>query len=91
MELPQTVEVDCAVVHPDTLPQAGCAGGSLAEKYGLVDQIEYVAHLGKVAFVTCLPARKANGSCEFAWSATASTQSEVPLATQVNTWINAAM
>jgi hypothetical protein len=51
MELAQTVDVDCAVVRPDALQQAGGSGGLLAEKHGLVVQIEYVAHFPEVLFV----------------------------------------
>ncbi len=44
MEPAETVDVDGAVVYPDTLQQAGGAGRSLAGKEGLVKEIEYVAH-----------------------------------------------
>src|SRR4051812_11335718 len=45
VEPPQTVDVDRAVVDPDNLTPAGGSGRPLEVKYGLVDQIEYVAHL----------------------------------------------
>ena len=54
MEPAQSVDVDRAVVHPDTLQQVGGSGRSLADERGLVDQIEYVAHFPKVLSVTCL-------------------------------------
>src|SRR5262245_23763583 len=44
MEPAQTVDVDSAVVHPDTLNHVGDCGRPLDAKEGLVDQIEYVAH-----------------------------------------------
>ena len=44
MEPAHTVDVDGAVVHPDTLQQVGGSGRSLTDERGLVDQIEYVAH-----------------------------------------------
>jgi hypothetical protein len=44
MELPQTVDVDRAVVHPDTLQRADGSCHSPDVKNGLVEQIEYVAH-----------------------------------------------
>ena len=44
MELAQTVEIDRAVVDPDALQHGGDSGRLLAEKEGLVDQIEYVTH-----------------------------------------------
>jgi hypothetical protein len=44
MELPQAVDVDCAVIHPDTL-QPGVGSCRLPNvKHRLVEQIEYVAH-----------------------------------------------
>jgi hypothetical protein len=44
MKPAQTADVDRAVVHPDALQQVGGSGRPLADKRGLVDQIEYVAH-----------------------------------------------
>src|SRR5271166_6837988 len=48
MELAQSVDVDHAVIHPDTLNQAGHSGRPLDAKEGVVDQIEYIAHFPKV-------------------------------------------
>ena len=85
MELSQTVKVDSAVVHPDALQQAGSSGCSLAKKYDLVDQIDYVAHIREVGFRHSAAALTTNGSSELAPPATSSTQPEAPLATHVNT------
>jgi hypothetical protein len=45
MEPAQSIDVDRAVIHPDTLPHSGRL---LEAKEALVDQIEYVAHFPKV-------------------------------------------
>src|SRR6516225_3474594 len=60
MEITQTVDVDRAVVHPDDMQQVGGSGRSLAEKCGLVDQVEYVAHLSKPCRLPTLSAVRAN-------------------------------
>src|SRR5262245_12888006 len=52
MKPSQTVDVDRAVVHPDALQQVGGSGRSLANKHRLVKQIEYVAHISKVPFLS---------------------------------------
>src|SRR5215208_259527 len=44
MEPTKTVDVDRAVVHPNTLQQVGDTGRPLEAEVGLVIQIEYVAH-----------------------------------------------
>ena len=49
MEPAQSVDVDRAVIHPDTLRDSGRL---LEAKEGLVDQIEYVAHFPKVPFLS---------------------------------------
>src|SRR5215207_246936 len=54
MEPAQTVEVDRAVVHPDTLQQVGGSGRPLADKRDLINEIEYVAHFPKVLFCRLL-------------------------------------
>jgi hypothetical protein len=40
----QAADVDGPVVHPGTLHQAGGARRALAQKEGLVGQIQYVGH-----------------------------------------------
>ena len=91
MEPAQTVDVDRAVVHPDTLNQVGDTGRPLDAKYGLVDQIEYVAHFPRSLLVSCFAAHTAHSSLEFAWWASSSIQSAVVWAASANTWLNVAM
>src|SRR5215470_2235072 len=77
MKPPQTVDIDRAVVHPHALQQVGGSGRSLANKHRLVKQIEDVAHIPKVLFLSSAYAVRPYGSGETAWSAIAFTQSEV--------------
>src|SRR3974390_434965 len=77
MKLAQTVDVDRAVIRPDTLQQVGGSCRSLAAKRALVDQIDYVAHFPKVLFLSLAYVVRSYSSDEFARSAIASAQSEV--------------
>ena len=85
MEPAQTVDVDRAVIHPDTLPDSG---RPLEAKEDLVDQIEYVAHF--VESLRCQRLTAGMACSEFAWSKTASTQSEVLSTARANARRNAA-
>ena len=79
MEPAHTVDVDGAVVHPDTLQQVGGSGRSLADKHRLVKQIEYVAHCPKVLFLSLAYAVASYGWAEFA-TATSSRRPQPALA-----------
>src|SRR6516162_5539221 len=83
MKLAQTVEVDRAVVHPDALNQVGDCGRPLDTEEGLVDQIEYVAHFPR-SFSSLGYAVRPYSSDESAWSAIASTPSEVVSTARAN-------
>ena len=91
MKPPQTVDVDWAVIHPNTLNYVGHSGRPLDAKEGVVDQIKYVAHFAKVHFLSLAYAVRRYSSDEFAWSAIASTWSEVVLTARANAWVSAAM
>lgn len=91
MEQAQAVDVDRTVVHPDALADAGDSGHLLEAEDGLVEQIEYVANFPGPFEVRCCY-RLTTGTlfAEFAWPATASTQSEVVMTARTNAWINTA-